>query len=338
MLSQSITEGIAKVASIKQYDKGFRAQVAIMGVRKAKSFRTKREASAWAAALETEIRANSAKSPGERHTLADAMIKYRDEVSPTKRGQRWEEIRIDAMLKAALPVSKPISTLTPGDIAIWRDERLRTVGNGTVLREIGLLSSNLETARREWEWISVNPVTNVRKPRQPDHRETVLTRKQIKGMLKAFGYSPIAPIRSVNQACAVAMLLALRSGMRAGELCGLEWDRVHDGYCRLPVTKTVPRDVPLTPKAGRLIQKMRGFDRRLVFGVSPQTLDTLFRRARGNAGIVGVVFHDTRHSAATWLAQRLHVLDLCKMFGWKTTKQAMTYYNPTAADIAKRLI
>ena len=334
MFSRVVTEGITKVASIKQYDKGFRAQVAIMGMRKAKSFRTKREAAAWAAALETEIRANSAKSPGELHTLADAMLKYRDEVSPTKRGQRWEEIRIDAMLKAALPVSRPISSITPGDIALWRDDRLRTVGNGTVLREIGLLSSILEMARREWRWISVNPVTDVRKPRQPDHRETVLTRSQIKGMLRAFGYSPLSPIRSVNQSCAVAMLLALRTGMRAGELCKLEWVRVHDGYCRLLVTKTVPRDVPLTPKAMRLIEKMRGFDKWLVFGVTSQTLDTLFRRARGNAGIAGVVFHDTRHTAATWLAKKLHVLALCKVFGWSSTKQALTYYNPTAAELA----
>lgn len=337
MFSPSSTEAITKVASIKPYDKGFRAQVAIMGVRKAKSFRTKREAAAWAAALETEIRANSAKSPGELHTLADALRRYSEEVSPTKRGGRWESIRITAMLKSALPVSRPISSITPGDIAMWRDDRLRTVGNGTVLREIGLLSSILETARREWRWISVNPVTDVRKPRQPDHRETVLTRKQIKGMLLAFGYSPTSPIRSVNQSCAVAMLLALRTGMRAGEICRLEWDRVHDGYCRLPVTKTVPRDVPLTGKAMRLINKMRGFDKRLVFGMTPQTLDTLFRRARGNAGITGVVFHDTRHTAATWMAQKLHVLELCKVFGWSSTKQALTYFNPKAADLAGKM-
>lgn len=74
-----------------------------------------------------------------------------------------------------------------------------------------------------------------------------------------------------------------------------------------------------------------------MFGLKPQSLDVLFRRARDQAGMSGFVFHDSRHTAATWLAQRLHVLDLCKMFGWANPKQAMAYYNPSAAEIAQRI-
>lgn len=326
------------MASITQTAKGYRAQVAIRGVRKSASFRTKREAVAWAGATETEIRANAGKPAGDKHTLADALERYRDEVSPTKRGQRWEEIRIKAFLASpSLPNRSPIGAISPETIGIWRDVRLQTVGNGTVLREIALLSAIFEAARREWRWIPVNPVKDVRKPRQPDHRETVLTRSQIKAMLKSLGYSPRLPIRSVSQSVAAAFLLALRTGMRAGELCKLEWAQVHDGYCVLPVTKTVPRDVPLTGKAMRIIDKMRGFDPVRVFGVSPQTLDTLFRRARDRAGLSGFVFHDSRHTAATWMAGKLHVLELCKVFGWKNPAQAMTYFNPKASDIAKRI-
>lgn len=67
------------------------------------------------------------------------------------------------------------------------------------------------------------------------------------------------------------------------------------------------------------------------------TLDAMFRKYRERAGLDGFTFHDTRHTAATWLAQRLHVLDLCRVFGWKGTNRAMTYYNPTASEIARRL-
>lgn len=129
--------------------------------------------------------------------------------------------------------------------------------------------------------------------------------------------------------------------MRAGELCGLTWSRVFDDYCSTPhktgATKESLRHVPLTPKAIRTINKMRGFDPVLVFGLRSQTLDTLFRRYRDRAGISGVTFHDSRHTAATWLAQKINVLDLCKVFGWSNTKQALVYYNPTASDIAKRM-
>lgn len=82
---------------------------------------------------------------------------------------------------------------------------------------------------------------------------------------------------------------------------------------------------------------MGGFDPVLVFGVKVNTLDTLFRRARDRAGLSGFVFHDTRHTAATWLAQKIHILDLCRAFGWSNTTRALTYYNPKASDIAKRI-
>ena len=41
--------------------------------------------------------------------------------------------------------------------------------------------------------------------------------------------------------------------------------------------------------------------------------------------------------AATWLAPRMDIMDLCKMFGWTDPRQAMTYYNPTASQIAARI-
>lgn len=326
------------MASIRKTANGYRAQVFVKGVRDSCSFRTHREASAWASARETEIRANADKPPGELHTLADALEKYRDEVSPLKRGSRWETLRIDAFLRSPiLPTQSPIGSITPEILGEWSRDRRKTVKDGTILREIAVLSAVLEEARKVWKWITVNPASDMRKPAEPDHRDVVLTRAQIKAMLRGFGYSPRRPICSITQACAVAFLLALRTGMRAGELCRLEWSRVHDGYCVLPVTKTKPRDVPLTAKAMRIIGKMRGFDPLRVFGVEPKTLDVLFRRTRDRAGLSGFTFHDSRHTAATWLAQRIHVLDLCKMFGWKTTKQAMGYYNPKASDIAHRI-
>ena len=204
------------------------------------------------------------------------MLRYQREVTPTKRGARWESIRLDAMLNMAeLPLDMPVARIAPDDFNAWRAARLRSVSAGTVLREFGILSAVFETARR--------------------------------------------------------------AGMRAGELCGLQWSRVHADYCELPVTKTLPRQVPITPKAARLIRNMRGFDAVRVFGVDARTLDALFRRARANAGLAGFTFHDSRHTAATWLALRINVLDLCKMFGWTDPKRAMTYYNPTASEIARRI-
>lgn len=339
------------MASIIPHKNGYRALVALRGVRESKVFRTLREANAWAAARETEIRADAAKSPAEKHTLCDALRKYAEEISPTKRGYRWEKIRLQAIERdEVLPVNRPLSELTPSVMGEWRDVRLRQVSASTVLRELGLLSAVLEEARREWRWISSNPANDVRRPRAPDHREVVITRHQIRRMLEVMGYSPRLPVRSVSQACASAFLAALRTGMRAGELCGLTWGRVFEGYCQTPHktgrTKESLRDVPLTPKAQAQIEKMRGFDPELVFGIKASSLDAMFRKYRERAGLSGFTFHDSRHTAATWMAARLKsnglpaqqaLLDLCKIFGWTKLDQALTYYNPDPRDIAKRI-
>ena len=219
---------------------------------------------------------------------------------------------------------------------LFRSARLKRVGPGTVLRELGLLSAILETARREWGWIGANPLRDVRKPTEPDHRDVIISGAQIRAMLRTMHYRR-GPCRSVTQAVATAFLLALRTGMRAGEICTMRWDEVSADFCTVR-GKTGKRDVPLTYPAAQLIESMRGFDTTLVFGLNTDSMSTLFRKYRQRANLDGFTFHDTRHTAATRLAQRLHVLDLCKMFGWTNTTMALTYYNPKAGEIAKRLI
>lgn len=326
------------MASIQKTKYGYRAQVKIKGVRDSACFRTKREAVAWSESRSEELRRDHGKAPEAIHTVADALNEYREKVSPHKRGHRWEDIRIEAFLADdTFPSKVVLGELTPERLAKWRDERLAKVSAGTVLREIGLVSSVLETARKEWRWISHNPMRDIRKPKSPDHREVLYTRAQIKLLLRTMGYSPRGPVTRVAHSVAVAFLVALRTGMRAGEIAGLTWDRVKEDYCVLPVTKTVPRNVPLTRKSMRLIQKMRGYDARLVFGVKASSLDANFRKYRDRAGVAGVTFHDSRHYAATWLSRKLDVLALCRMFGWSNTKQALTYYNEHASSIARRL-
>ena len=324
------------MSSITKSAKGYRAQISVKGVRDSSSFRTKREAAAWASARELEILENLSKAPKELHTLEEALIRYRDTVSPTKRSVHWEVSRINTMLKGSLPIKLPIGEITPDVVGRWRDKRLEGHATGSVLRELGQLSTVFNEAVREWGWTDTNPVKQIRKPPPPAHRTTVISKAEIKGMLKALKYKA-GSIRSVNNAVAVAFLLALRTGMRAGELCGLTWDRVTDEGCYLPVTKTVPRVVPLSKKARRLVEMMRGVDDEYVIGVTTQTLDALFRKARAKAGLEGFTFHDSRLTAATWIAHKIHILDLCKMFGWARTTQALTYYNPKASDIAAKL-
>ena len=317
----------------------WRVQLEINGQRDSGTFATKREADDWNARRSIELKAEGKGGPGAGKTLRDALRRYSEEESPKKRGQHWEIIRLAAFekeLHASLPVKKRIQAITTDDISKWRDARLTTTSRGSVLRDLGLLSAVLETARREWKWIKVNPVRDVRKPTSPTHRDRIIRFDETRKILRALGYG--FPVRTVSGSVAACFLAALSTGMRASELTGLQWAQVKGDHVVLLVTKNGKRrDVPLTPVAQRLIAQMKDWDKDSVFGLKSNVLDALFRRARAKAGLDGLVFHDARHTAATSMARKLDVLTLCKVFGWSNTKQALTYFNPSASDIARRL-
>lgn len=320
-------------------------QIAVAGQRESGTFDTKAAASTWAARRSTELRAMRGSGAGKVKTLRDALKRYGEEVSPGKKGSRWELVRLAAFEKMGsmvLPVDSKLAELSAADLARWRDVRLASVSRGAVLRDMTLMSAVLECARREWGWIEANPMRDVRRPAEPDHRERVIAGWEARRMVRQLGLPARQPdgrrrVRSVSEAVTVAFAVALATGMRAGELCGLRWDDVGADVARITDGKTGRREVPLTRAARRLIEMCKGFDAELVFGLKSQTLDALFRRARDRAGLSGFTFHDARHTAATRLAQRLHVLDLCKVFGWRQTARALTYYNPKAADLVKRM-
>lgn len=319
----------------------WRIQIEVKGTRESNTLPTKREAEAWRDQRSAELRALATGKAGTIKTLDDALEKYVLEVAPDKRGWKHETVRIKAFRSSrdhdSLPRKRRLSDLTATDLNAWRDARLKVTARGSVLRDMTLLSAVLEKCK-EWGWLSSNPMREVKRPAEPDHRERVIAQAEIDAMLAQLGLGD-GPIRTVSQAVAVCFLVALETGMRAGELCGLTWERVFPKYVQLTeMTKAgKPRQVPLTPQARVLLERLRGWDDALVFGLGSQSLDALFRKARDRAKLEGFRFHDSRHTAATHLAQRLHVLDLCRMFGWNNPRMALRYYNSTADDVADRL-
>lgn len=355
------------MAYIKKTSKGYQAQIELKGIRKSKTFPTKREAMAWAYDQEQLIISEQSLVPGDKHTLRDALEKYRDEITNRNTGARWEKVRINAFLAQPqwLPLNKKIGQVTTEDFGNFRDERLKTVKPGTVLREFGILSAMMEVVRKEWKWIIENPIKDVKKPQEPPARDRLITRSEIKRMLRGMDYHPSAP-RATGTIHAIAncFLLALRTGMRAGDMTGLTWENVHPRYVVIELDKVgrrkgIGRDVPLSKKAVRIIEKMRGFDKKFVFALKPQTLDARFRDIREEVGLTirlpdgsidkkkTFTFHDSKHTAATWMAGRFKnnkdisvqqaLLDLCKIFGWTDIKRALTYYNPRPEDVASRM-
>ena len=333
------------MASITPHQQGWRVQLSVKGQRDSKTFAGKREAQLWAERRGLEMRAHATGKTGDVKSLRDAMHRFAVEISPSHKGHSWELVRLHAIEQHEhLPFTLPLNKLTADHFRRWKEWRSTQVSPATVTREMNLLGSVLSHAKRDWGWMSGQPLADVRRPPKTPNRERVITWRETKGMLRELGYRPHRRPKTMKELAAFAMLLALRTGMRAGELTGTRWVDVHASWIYLPDTKNGSgREVPLSSKARLLVKRLRDLDEDAMLPISAQSLDALFRKARGRAGLEGFTFHDTRHTAATRIGAtvgqigRVSFPEFCKIFGWKDPKNALIYVNPSAADLADKL-
>lgn len=330
------------MASYRKRGNSWRVEIAHKGVRLSATFETKSQAQAWAAEKEAALRSGRLKhyrAPGK--TLAEALDRYGAEVSPTKKGAPWEKLRIVSFKVSLACADDPLADIRPEQLAQWRDHRLKQVKPSTVNREMNLLSSVLETARREWAWLAHNPLTDVRRPVNPRPRERRISEEEELRMLRAFKFEPGQRPQTVQHHLAAAFLFALETGMRQGEILGLTWDRVclAHRYVRLLDSKNGDRrNIPLSTAAiAILTQQPRNDPSQRCFLVTSRSADALWRKARQRAQLTDLHFHDTRHEAITRLAKKLDVLDLARMIGHRDLRSLMIYYHATATELAERL-
>jgi integrase len=338
------------MANIAPYKDRWRVQVAILGVRESKTFRTHREAKAWGAARESEIREQAGKSPGERFTVRDMLERYERDITAGKRGAHSEGTRIRAFLRnfPALADMKLANVRTP-DLAAWRDARLKVVSSASVNRDINWLRNAFQIARKEWEWIEHYPFDGFRIPAEAAPRDRRVDVREVRLLCRQLGYrTGVEPV-TLQQETALAFLVSLRSAMRAGEILSLNRGnldlnkRVATVEHKTQHLTGKPRQIPLTRGAVRLLRVVA--HREQCFSISGASLDALFRKARGRlaevqkyAGIASLHFHDARAEALTRLSRKVDVMTLAKISGHADLKiLQQTYYRETAADIAKRL-
>lgn len=323
------------MASVTRHGKGWRASVKVKGARDTQVFRLKSEADAWAVDRERELRKGPSANAGK--PLQAALTRYAEEVSAMKRGARWERLRLNLFGKMEI-AGKRLEDIKRADIAGWRDARLKEVSASTVRREMNLLGHVFAMACGEWQWLAENPTKGVKRPEDSPKRDRRITDDEIAAILISTGYDP--KIEPLQASCRVgaAFLFAIETGMRAGEICGIHPEHVRDKAVHLPHTKNgYARDVPLSPEAQRIMRQVQALGLRPVFGLKSSSLDALFRKARDQASIAGLHFHDTRHEAVSRLCTKLDVLALARMIGHRDLKMLLRYYSDSADKIAERL-
>lgn len=326
------------MASFRKRGLTWTAEVRRKGVSISATFSTKAEAQTWAAKTEVEIIAGK-RGDVPNKTFGQLLEKYRDEVSPSKKGERWERLRIGLTQRDAIAAVN-LREFDARAVAAWRDRRLAQVSPASVRREWNLLSNACTIAVKEWKWLTENPMREVRRPPPAEARDRIATAAEIDRLLFATGYVFDNPPTTATARVGAACLYAVETAMRAGEIAGLAWENVklEQRYCKIEGGKTsaAKRDVPLSAEAIRIIEQMPK-DAATVFNVTTAQIDALFRKAKGKAMVEDLHFHDLRHTAITRLAKKLDVLALARMVGHRDLRHLQIYFNESAEDMANRL-
>ena len=255
------------------------------------------------------------------------LERYRDEVSVHKDGSRWEVIRINRLL---LELGGKI---TPEKLRQWRDMRLKKVKATSVNRELNVISAAYTHAIREWGLTVLNPVRLIVRPKNGRGRKRRISPHE-------FGQITGAVWRGSQRRLIPKMFeLAIETGMRLGEICALEWQHVYKTENFIHISKSKngdERDVPLSARAVGILDEVPNGNL-LVFPVNKEAVGAQFRRKLKELGIVNLHFHDTRHEAASRLSKLLTVLELAAVLGHRDLQSLMTYYNPTAEELSRKL-
>ncbi len=200
----------------------------------------------------------------------------------------------------------------------FSDMRRKKVKDASVLRNLAILKAILNRAKREGELLSVPSFPKL-KPSKG--RTRWLTSDEERRLLAASSNR----LRSL-------IAFALDTGGRRSELFKLDWRHVDLASGRITFIETKngeDRSIRLTERAHRILLTLGPRDHGPVFTYNGRPLKdvkTAFNRARMNAGLEDVQFHDLRHTFASRLVQQgLPLYEVMHMTGHKSLAMVQRY-------------
>ncbi len=303
----------------------------------AATFKRKTDAKRWGEKTEAAIREGRhfATAEAKRHTAGELIDRYTREVLPRKPRSLKQQSNQLEWWKAHIGDYR-LSDVTPALITETRAALLETVTReGTKFsasnanRYMSALGHVFTVAIKEFQWARTNPVQQIAKLKEPRGRIRFLSDDERARLLTECKADPHPHLYTV-------VIIALSTGARKNEILSLRWPNVdlERGAFTLHDTKnSEPRRLPLTGLALDLMReksRLRRIDCDYVFAQKhkpkPCDIDREFARARDRAGIEDFRFHDTRHSAASYLAMNgASLAEIAATLGHKTLTMVARY-------------
>lgn len=337
--------GIQKLKN-KDGTYSYRAQVRLNdGIpQQSKSFPSLVEARTWKAQEETKRRQGMYfPSMTSKQTKLDELIdRYIAKVLPSKPKNARNAQQHLLWWKAKLG-NLPLNKLSSDLISRTRDLLLdkpkrdgKTLSPKTANRYLASLSATLTYSVEECGWLQTNPCLNVSKFNEGSSRNRLLTAEEINKLLDACK-------KSKSKALYPIIFLAMRSGMRLGELQKLDWQDVNLNQSAVFLRDTKngsPRSVPLSNEARSVIEAIAPIqDRKGLVFKSKRVGGKLsvyksFYNALKIAGISDLHIHDCRHLFCTTAAQSgASILQIKAITGHQTLQQLSRYTHIEGAHL-----
>ncbi len=262
-------------------------------------------------------------------TLNDIKDEYLSYVRDVKKKRSWK--RDEELLRplSKLFGNKKLSDISTKDLEDFKLMRLNEVSPATVNRSLSVLRHLFNLAKRWKKFYGDNPVSIVGMLEEHNQVERILTVDEENRLLNEC-VSYLRPI----------IFTALNTGMRRGEILGLEWSDVDLDISMITVNQTNSkskrqRKIPINSFLRSLLVelKLKSGNNEYVFtdndGKPLKSIRTAFGTACKRAGLKGFRFHDLRHTAATRMVESgANIVAISKILGHSDIKTTMRYAHP----------
>ena len=260
------------------------------------------------------------------------MLDYLEQTGPKKKSAERDLCSAKQLRRAF--GGTWMDAIGPDEISAYkRNRRHDGVKDSTIAKELRLLSSAINFARKEWGWDLNNPVLGRCPPESPG-RLRWLTEQQAQNLISAS--------RSTRSPwLADFMELGLSTGMRSGEMLKLTWDRVDLGQRLIYLSPDDQKNqmhgsVPINEDARRLLRGRFAFKEEYcpgsnwVFcgfdGERIQSVKRSSRTACQKAGVADFRPHGLRHTCAAWLVQKgVPIRTVCALLRHQDIQTTMRY-------------
>jgi integrase len=201
----------------------------------------------------------------------------------------------------------------------------------TIVKELGLLRTMFNIARKQWRWKIDNPVSDIKLPKVRNERIRYLSEDEYKRLFNVLDQNESRWLKPF-------IIVAIDTGLRLSNLCNLKWSEVNlfsrmitinaetmknDDYLGVPLTDRtviVLKELQKTPCLSGHVFHDNGQK------LSDRKVQRAFRKVLEETKIKNFHFHDLRHTFASYLRQNgvdLHTI--AKLLGHKDLRMTKRY-------------